>query len=476
MNSNISDVYPKVPVQAIAINTAQTGSEADSSRLQNLFFGLGFTWLRTKVIGQSNPYPEQRNTLTITLAISSNISSSAQPLISITCLLGKSWGSTLVTLQDPTGQNFDKMFADKSSSGTPGQANWDGAQYSLSFYLVQDWNSDRQVILSFTMMNKRSYEATAMCSSNALYIQFAPPQSDELIKHQGTISLTEFNYDLSSIPLVVGGKVGDADPRVIYQYGFTFLSISQSNPIPKENSTITFSFSSSLPLYSGSAIFLSFYPMASQYVWMDDSGVKPIQEGISSTSSTSHFSSSYLDFQAGTLCWNSGRDGVAVPHMALYLTSMINASAIYNISFNFTNPAQTQDTVLTNATIKSVTNSSLRQECTLANSWGICSSCLEIPSKQVDTPSSVRAVLRILAGYVETKIGQSSPLPSAINTLTVTLEVNNQLDAGAKVTLSGLQGAYPLKGFDINTNYPVRKLVLFPPSSAARLFLSLPPS
>jgi len=77
-----------------------------------------------------------------------------------------------------------------------------------------------------------------------------------------------------------------------------------------------------------------------------------------------------------------------------------------------------------------------------------------IRETKLNSPPGETALLYIRTGYVTKKIGQTSPLPGALNSLIITLEVNKALEGTpgtdgrkAEVRFSGLRGGAPKETF-----------------------------
>jgi hypothetical protein len=119
--------------------------------------GLGFTWLSTKTIGQSIPYPSVLNTLTVTLSATQDVSETTGVAISIMNLLGKSWPSPVINLTDPRGQNMHLMFMDSYPNGNIGCGSWGRINNKpgagLVFYLARKWTLGTEVVLAFNVYN-----------------------------------------------------------------------------------------------------------------------------------------------------------------------------------------------------------------------------------------------------------------------------------------------------------------------------------
>ena len=136
-NSADSDTLVKPYISGYGVS--QTGRNIDVINPVAVPTGLGFTWLSTKNIGQSNPYPKALNTLTMTLTVTQTVYERTGAAVSVTGLMGKSWPYDVVNLTDPTGNNMHLRFMDAFPDGELGFGKWYGVCGLLEFSLSLVW-------------------------------------------------------------------------------------------------------------------------------------------------------------------------------------------------------------------------------------------------------------------------------------------------------------------------------------------------
>jgi len=153
-----------------AYSVAQTGTPfSDTSAVSSVFLGLGFTWFTLLRIGQSTPYPQALNTLTVTIKLSHILSYDARAQINITGLvdfsrptgvyfLGR--GSRNVSGPEyfcggilSSNQTSAASNTSVAAAAATGTAYWDNNMKVLALPLVRDLPRLEDIVISFQLFN-----------------------------------------------------------------------------------------------------------------------------------------------------------------------------------------------------------------------------------------------------------------------------------------------------------------------------------
>jgi len=321
-----------------AFGVSQTGSVVDIIESSSMPTGLGFTWLSTKTIGQSSPYPGAFNTLTMTMTPTQTMSPSTGMAISVSALMGKTWPTASpLNLTDPTGRQMHRMFMDAYPNGRIGLARWRVIENepTLIFFLATEWVRDTEIILQFQVYNPSlPVNINAIRVSVAFTPTVSPDVVSSLVLHQATIKKIAMDYDLTTVLNVVGAVAGDAHPLVVFPAKFTYAEIFQSTSVPRATSTVTLRFSTSVPLDVNQTMALTFPDNPSKNVWTELSG------SYSLHGTHKEYFKAGTTAPRGTACWSQGRPDAQIEGIQLmfYIAQTTFPNVIYEVSIDLTNP------------------------------------------------------------------------------------------------------------------------------------------
>ena len=368
-----------------------------------------------KIIGQSNPYPDALNTLTVTLVPniemgteSPNNSSHLPSEITLSGLIStETHSSTLVITQ-----------SSPSSSVLNSNATWSRQDGKLvvSFKNLTKWRtSDAAIIFSFQIKNP------GICQSSPDVMVSATSEGTNCPRE---IQVASMDKDAVTVPFSTCracGAVGDhcnacdkcyqlcddadASPLKVHSPAFIIKEVQQETTWPGAENKFNVSFAANIDFTGNSAIFLSGFV------------------GGTAPNGTLNLTAGASLFDA--VEWHNG-------YKVLYLnvaSAGITAGTTNTFKFKLTNPLQAQ-------------------RAPLIMIWALnAGSCLKpVPKCTMDRPTttSLQPLTVDPKFFTARAIGQSSPFTSTQNTITATLATNFALMRPTKVTLMGLMAA-PLK-------------------------------
>ena len=365
-----------------------------------------------KNIGQSNPYPNAVNQITITLianiALASGDSPSSRTNITIMGLTGSDTHDSHV-LNISQFSPADRIL---SYNGTWVQ---DSGMLVLSILDNMKWNVNAdKIVFSFELLNPAS------CHSSPDVSVSAQAAGTDCATY---IAPTSMMKDGTTVPFekcrACGTSSGhceacrrcdqlcnqqDAHPLKVHAPAFVLKQIGQSTTWPGAQNTISITFAANIDLTSAAAIFVSGF-----------SGGSATNGTISITSSLSQLQTAEWNDAEKLLYVNVGSPGLK--------SSAGSGDTTYTFSFDLTNAITSQRSPLINI-------------------WAInAGSCLApVPKCSMDRPADISdQPLHIdERGFLSKSIGHSSPFVSAINTITVTFSLNFALNRPAKVTIMGV--------------------------------------
>jgi len=363
-----------------------------------------------KVIGQSNPYPDALNTLTVTLVPNIAMGTTRFNHTHVTSKITLSglvdtetYQSTLaITQSSPSSDLLNK------------NATWSRADGVLvvSFKNRTKWQtSDVPIIFSFQVKNP------GICQTS--------PQVTVSATSEGTncpreIAPATMDRDESTVPFADCRACGDGDhceacvkcdkqcddkdasPLKVHSPAFIIKKIQQLTTWPGANNKLNITFAANIDFTGSSAIFVSGFV-----------GGTATNGTMSLTKGASLFS---------TVEWHNG-DKVLYLKVA---SSGVSAGSEQSFEFQLKNP-------------------SMAQRAPLITIWALnAGSCLKpVPKCTMDRPTtaSLQPLTIDSTKFVAKAIGQSSPFTSSKNTITATLATNFALKRPTKVTLLGLMGS-----------------------------------
>ena len=235
-------------------------------------------------------------------------------------------------------------FMDSWPDGKRGFGRWDiiDNEPSLVFFVAEKWFNETQIVLQFNVYNPLfPVNKDEKPVSIALHPEegAADAAVPSLELDQSTVLKVPMDYDLTTVLDVVGAVAGDAHPLEVYPARFTHLEINQSTSVPKEVSTVSIRFATSLPLGVNNTLELTFPGiLESDNVWQTAPGVLPLAGPDPSFFRADSYSS------AGTACWSDGRPRGSTPFsppvikLMLYVARVTVAGYIYEVSIDLTNP------------------------------------------------------------------------------------------------------------------------------------------
>ena len=365
-----------------------------------------------KIIGQSNPYPDALNTLTVTLVPniamgteSPNNSSHLTSEITLSGLIStETHSSTLAITQ-----------SSPSSSVLNSNATWSRQDGKLvvSFKNLTKWRtSDAAIIFSFQIKNP------GICQSSPDVMVSATSEGTNCPRE---IQVASMDKDAVTVPFSTCracGAVGDhcnacdkcdqlcddadASPLKVHSPAFIIKEVQQETTWPGAENKFNVSFAANIDLTGNSAIFLSGFV------------------GGTAPNGTLNLTAGASLFDA--VEWHNG-DKVLYLNVA---SAGITAGTTNTFKFKLTNPLQAQ-------------------RAPLIMIWALnAGSCLKpVPKCTMDRPTttSLQPLTVDPKFFTARAIGQSSPFTPTQSTITATLATNFALERPTKVTLMGLIGS-----------------------------------
>ena len=364
-------------------------------------------------IGQSNPYPNAVNQITVTLianiALASKASPSSRTNITIAGLVGSDTSDTnnLIISQSSPPTHF-------LSNGT-----WVKDTGTLVISVLDDmkWDvDDEEIIFSFELLNPGSCHSSPDVSVSA---QAAGTDCASYIAPALMIK------DSTTVPFATCRACGtdnghcdacrqcdqlcnqqDAYPLKVHAPAFVLKEVGQSTTWPGAKNSIFVTFATNIDLTSAAAIFVSGF------------------SGGSATNGTINITSDSSQLQ--TAEWNDAEKLLYVDVGSPGTKSTASPdSTSYVFSFELTNTLTSQRSPLINI-------------------WAInAGSCLApVPKCSMDRPAELAdQPLQIdQPGFLSKSVGHSSPFVSAVNTITATFSLNFELTRPAKITIMGIMG------------------------------------
>jgi len=398
---NISSVELDHNLEAMPIAGRTSPGDAAALRINEPAFAK-------KIIGQSNPYPDALNTLTVTLIPNIAMGTETAGLVSKITLSGlistETYASTLNIVQSSPSNSILNQTATWSHQ--------DG-KLIVSFKNDTKWRtSDAAIIFSFQVKNP------GICQSSPDLLVSATSEGTDC---PHVIKAAAMDKDEDTVPFAGCRACGadgdhcdacekcdqlcndeDASPLKVHSPAFIIKEIKQSTTWPGALNTFNVSFAANIDLTDNSAIYLSGFV----------GGTAPNGTLILS--------------QGGSLF-----DTVEWDHVdkVLYLnvaSLKITAGTTNTFGFKLTNPT-------------------VAQRAPLIMIWAQnAGSCLKpVPKCTMDRPTtaSLQPLTIDPKLFIIRDIGQSSPFTSTQNTITATLATNFALQRPAKVTLMGLMGS-----------------------------------
>ena len=465
---------PDVAIEATGIPLAPSLMDKDSSGILPIFGavpGLAEPFkvlpisFPSAIMSQSSPYPADQNLLTVTLtplvdlqplsAVCINRGGTALPQSIYgtstsqflcladpsyrecddfcVCIVGACYQEALnqtvivisnlenvltpsgsLSLGDPSGMGSESFFSDGPIGlGVQGRGMWNKEREELRLWVSSVAEAGRNYTLQFNVTNPVAFQPS-------------PPIA---VSTQGTVSPPAMvDKDLDSVLDIPGSRPGDAAPLKIFSVNFTEATIVQSSPFPFAPNMINVTMSSQLPLSKQTA--LTIFPLTGATL---DTGVDPGYLSAGSTISLIGPSAGLFatqkcpdDVESFEDCPGRGRAvwRPSAMSVVVWVTQIIDAGQMFEFAFSVRNPGREQ------AATGMLVEVGILGERNQAYGFYM-------------PPGNLAPVTVIGATFTTKMIGQSSPYPDKLNTLTLTMTCNVPIPAfaNAGITLTGLSGA-----------------------------------
>jgi hypothetical protein len=337
----------------------------------------------TKVISQSNPLAGATNIITVSLVTDADLAATDSSIVTISGL-SSAVATSPITLVD-AGNDGEISFSDGT---TAGNAAWFSGILTLNLASGMTLGSGTTYSFGFEVTNP----ATA---------QAAPTIN---IEASGTAA---FAASVMTVPdSAAKGVTNGANALLVVVPNFDTKSIQQSTPVPGAQNTISITLQANCDLDDTSTVTISGLTASST------------SDSLSLTVSTTS------DALGTTAAWSQSSG-------ELILTSTGTTSTTgYAVSFQITNPmtAQSSPAISVSATIEAGTSDASIAAVAMDKSG----SALYGVTAGLDPMTVVQPVFSIKS------IQQSTPVAGTLNTITVTVTANYNLEDDSTVTIAGL--------------------------------------
>jgi hypothetical protein len=229
----------------------------------------------------------------------------------------------------------------------------------------------------------------------------------------------------TTLSSVLGALPGHAAPLQICA-GWALAKISQSNPYPDNNNTITVSLISFSRLSAGTGLTVAGL-LGAQTSSSDNFTVSP------DIASASFWRTAQWDRETGSVS------------LSIADNQLLEANTLHVFSFTLLNPGQkqsSQSTSIFSMEAESVMGVTMQTESNFI---------LPIPGA---VPGDTAPMLVKARGFALKTLGQSNPFPGAANTIGLTIAINSLQTPVAKILIQGLYGP----GVDTPTTIPISQV------------------
>jgi len=373
---------------------------------------------------QSSPFPCSFNTITIALISNVHLRKLDGSTLVLSGFSGAyaSDGEALELSDASGGARHNEVFSARWTQGT-NQVDLTvlknvigGREYRFAFEV------DNPIVKpdSPNLMEWHTGKARSSWDSPALTMT---ANGFSAVLHEATSSpsVGAFNADITSVDAPLGlcgnSKSGDAAPLYIYPPAFTVANVSQASAFPCDTNTISVTFRSNVPLCAKDCF--AQITISNLVGAVADDG--PLQLSSVDAAEKNTFAAA----PKGTPGF--GKWSQADHELTLYLTCCMECNKDYRISFSVRNHwcvNQAPDIMI------GVANS----EAAVA----IPRTLMTSSSRPLPLGGQEAALGIIQPQFVGKSIEQSSSAPCDSNTITVSLATNVPIDAGTKITISGL--------------------------------------
>lgn len=352
----------------------------------------------TKNIGQSSPYPCDNNTISVTISATGPLYGNTSKIM-ISGLTGAEHPTGFMKLHDRSqGQRHELLFSPAPTKPL-GFGTWDNNAKTLTLQVAFDLDCGGEYVFAFTVKNPTTgTDAPALAMIEA---QMLHPNA-----HTYYMAAVAMVHDTQSTPPAAGANKGEAPPMRIRFPVFTLRNITQSSDVPCHLSTITVDLESTVPLFRACNLAVTIAGLIGSDT--DDTPELPI---VAVTADTYPFG------QNGTWSKVGGQ-------LVLMVEADVEATTVMTFSFELRNPAVE---VKAAAVTISASGQAVFPGAKMRGT----------PNAKGMDPYGV-----VAAAFTVKRIGQSSPWPCDLNTLTVSLVSNTPLLASCmpEITITGLDG------------------------------------
>jgi hypothetical protein len=356
-----------------------------------------------KKIGQSNANPGESNVLTVTLNMNLPLTSSS-PASSITI-------SGLRGAEAPDGP-----MALTTNAGSF-EGDWYDREKQLRLEVLAATTPGQEYIISFTVTNAKVAQSSpsVFIQTGGIVIQPAAMDTDDVgrLTTKDDLGNTVSTVEGATAPLFILG------PRLIKK----FVHQTGGSAWPGQSNVLTFSFTPTVPLVPApggrSSVIISGLKGVDR-----QSGTVPIA-GASAGKFTDCDTLNTTTCSAQQGAW----DAVS-QKLTLNVYSTLNAFEDLSISFSFNNSLEGQEPP------------DLQVEVTTNGDSDIRGQVFGVPTNVAGTDDMALLIYRS-ASFTVKAIAQSTPIPGATNTITVSFQPQFPLtgDMNSTITISGLLGS-----------------------------------
>jgi hypothetical protein len=352
----------------------------------------------TKTIGQSTPYPCVNNTLTVTLSATTDLPANITKITMSGLFGGKAESGPLQLLDKSGGQNHHLLFA-TGIGNAAGYGEWDNGAKTLTLQVVRHLDCGGEYFFGFELTNSNDGQDAQNITISAQNLHLYHPLT--------RIDATLMVPDNTAIP-VERSSPGDAAPLKIWDPVFTIKEIWQSSSTPCDENIITVTIKSSVPLFAV---------------------CKPVLTLKGLMGSDTH--SKHLDIVAKSTASpfeNLGNWHKESGTLKLRVTSDTIETDVLSFTFKLNNPSKGQAPAPNQ--VKLEVKEGIVFDSLVNNV--VTPFSMEVPATKTvaDYPITVG-----VAAFTVKAIGQESPWPCDLNTISVTLVSNVTLLSACSPTV-----------------------------------------
>ena len=375
----------------------------------------------TKAIGQSHPFPGSSNIITVTLVPSCDFEALSRVTIfgltgSLTEDVSGSFpADTTSSVQWFSATSWSQVHGNFSmtlfSSGTP------SSRYNPESFIALKFNTS--YVFSFHLRNSLSVQPSPLVSIHAaLWSPFGELTSTFVE------ALTKKHAAVLQVP-------GGSDPMLIWNATAIMKRISQSNPLAQASNIITVTFQTNFEVLPGSTFTISGLTGA----LTPDSDRLGLGDGpIANPSHTPN------RFDINFSKWTQSKGQLEIR----VATASLQPFEEHVLQFHLRNPAEEQPSpdIFLNISLEPHLDVVLTRLNVERHLGVVATSIMETLNEfRLGIPNASRPLSSIFPNFEVKFIRQDYPYPNFLNTLSVSLKLNCNLEPKSVITISGLTGS-----------------------------------